>query len=317
MAYQRPFQSKFWMKILENSNLKLFLFPYYRGAQRVGEKLAKKKEKDPTVDDSSITKGILKWTWIYSKVYEFRNSIYYDRGDDDEDSDIEGEEENEDHVILDEDPELLEPSFFDYLCKTHPENDQECITDMGELDRLELKRALNWAGAQQQPAKKPAPWQYVAYDALPEEDRWAISCHEQPLCVYPDLFGDDFGFMSSDKACQEALSGIPSKRWRTIRHDKSAISSSLKLLKCMGSQATCHLHDGVTHVLCDLTVDSLSWRPRQKPDVFLDPQRGQKLLQRLEMLKAGELDPNLETVLLISPEWAERLWDEKHGNEIS
>ena len=249
-----------------------------------------------------------------------------------EDGIPEGEEDGIKHKA----PELLSPRFFDYLAQSekYGEDPYEAIWNMGDLDKNDMKRALMFLQnsedsrvlqkAKCTPLEELESWQCAA-ESLSAEDRWILSSqyqtlwpytvmeHEYPqdkshkeVILYPDLFRGDFGAASEDGARPDDLKGPHSKRWEEMPEDlaKSCLASVLPLLRCMGARVTGHLHNGVTHILCNLKddVDTFSWKLGDRPDIFLNAEQGRHLVEHLSTLKDGS------SVELVSISWAHKKW---------
>ena len=71
-----------------------------------------------------------------------------------------------------------------------------------------------------------------------------------------------------------------------------------------------HLHNGVTHVLCDLQRHKiLKWSSRHPVSVYSDAESGSRLHERLIALE--EISVEWPGVLLVSPAWLEDKWNEE------
>jgi ATP dependent DNA ligase domain len=90
----------------------------------------------------------------------------------------------------------------------------------------------------------------------------------------------------------------------------SWLASALSLARVMGAFVTYHLHDGVTHVLCDLTEgnNEIVFGDGVTESAFSDPRRGRRILDRLEELEGRNLLRD-RVVVLVSPAWVrKRKW---------
>ena len=309
-----------------------------RGYDKLREKKdkddKKKAKKGMDTEPVDSVPGVLKWTFLYSAVHRYLNercAVRKQMRENDSETDASDEEDDDDEedCIQLLRPQLLEPRFFDYMCQSekYGEDQFESIWRSGELDATGMKRALtfledNTTGKKLTKCRNnsieeesPTPWQYAAQQCLPVKDRWIMACEYEKLwpytsddgvnkkvaVVYPDLFGDDFGFRSQPSFEHSE------NRWNEIPPDvqMSAMASSLPLLRSMGCLVTCHLSVGVTHILCELTggVDSVEWHPGAKLDVFVDVEHGRKLFDRLEEIATSR-------ALLISRNWVLSKWDE-------
>jgi len=182
-----------------------------------------------------------------------------------------------------------------------------------------------------------SPWQYRAFTSLDAHERWVFSGKKQKmwpykLCeednknktnttshcfvVYPDIFGCDLGFEHEDKATIEANSGMRSKRWNLVSQsdELGMISSTLPLTRVMGAQVTPHLHDGVTHVLCNLRErDKLDWKPSISIKAFSNTDSGMLIHKRLLSFQENNTRDDIEkrTIILVTPRWIKTKWDEE------
>lgn len=300
---------------------------------------AKKRKNGEVVEDATTTPGVLKWTYVLSLTRRWQNEK--DRrlrecDDYSEGEEEEGDFEQNDESILSTLPGMLKPRFFDFVVQSKQFGDAPLpsIWHYGPLDTVTMKQALNLLQegdkADQRKAKKRksksklVPWQVDGLKNLAQEKRWVLSCEyeklwpygsgsagvsafgpasedKQPVIVYPDLFGDNFGL------CNAASRGAnAAERWEQALPSakSSALASSLPLLRCMGSRVTHQLSKHVTHVLCDLNTEatSISWHPGDVLAVFADKDHGRALQERLE-------DSVGHPVLLISRGWVNGTFD--------
>lgn len=170
------------------------------------------------------------------------------------------------------------------------------------------------------------PWQYAAIESLPARDRWVVAGDIEklwnfrqpnassngagPIVIFPDLFGEDFGLEESDEVLEEVFSMVPTDRWDTLPEEAqlSSLSSSLPLARTMGAQVTPHLHNGVTHVLCDLKGrDTVFWQADSfDPSFFVNEDHAFQLHRRLLALH-GEDDSVV--VKFVSQNWIRAQFD--------
>ncbi len=123
------------------------------------------------------------------------------------------------------------------------------------------------------------------------------------ILLYPDIFPDNkFGFSKMKDAWEEDVS----PRWGDVQPDcaQNEISSALLLAKAMGAQASPHLHDGITHILCDLKVETLKWSSGISINAFQNTKRGQHIHQRLLQME----ESNPLHITLVSPDWVQSQW---------
>ena len=115
--------------------------------------------------------------------------------------------------------------------------------------------------------------------------------------------------------CDESIKGrsffmVPPKRSKNVKYEdhsisSSEVSSSLPLAKVMGAKVTAHLHQKVTHVLCDMIeCDLLHWHPSISLKIFRDFERGLSLHERL---KEMNVDYSIN-IILVSPRWIRNHW---------
>ncbi len=184
-------------------------------------------------------------------------------------------------------------------------------------------------------------WQIHAMRNFDENERWVFGGKMQTLwpygkysdanspvvIMYPDLFATP-GLEREDDANIEASSDTESPRWKHMMESKSLgrVAAALPLAKAMGAVITPHLHNGVTHILCDLKWQTmLSWSSMTPLSVFSDSESGSRLHKRLISLEDSTADDCVMDVMLVSPAWLEEKWTSrsvggdatKKKNEIS
>jgi hypothetical protein len=268
--------------------------------------------------------GVLRWTFVYSLVHRWLSK------------------ENTDKTasIKDTDPSMLKPTVFDYLATA--DNSEPCFGEIssGTL----LRRAMDIVSSSKRKSddntdkdtrsrKKISRWQTIALEALKPNERWILSCRNQPLwpytkegddskvasvvILYPDVFGFDFGLLSESGSTTTTISsaenGADGARWKRANStlQPSGMASLLPLARVMGAFVTPHLHAGVTHVLCELGqgTDFIVWTKKMEPSCFRDPARGQPLLNRLVKLDADRTGDH--PVALVSAKWIRDMWKER------
>jgi hypothetical protein len=230
--------------------------------------------------------------------------------------------------IQDKDPTRLLPSILDYLAVPSGHHDSGDSFDPrlfeADLSHVsKMRRALNIAeeirGREPSIQASVTPnWRSEGMEHLEEEDRWVVACEQQTLwpysrirepqgriVLYPDIY-DDVGApllklvtSESDGDRLKHLSGDLRSSW---------LSSVLPVARVMGAFVVSHLHDGVTHVLCDLAddKDEIVFDGSVKETVFFDCHRGRKVLTRLSESENGGHPRN---VMLIAPGWIrKRKW---------
>jgi len=127
------------------------------------------------------------------------------------------------------------------------------------------------------------------------------------------LFADP-GLEDEAGVGNEVLSGGESPRWKNMmgRRTMGNVAAVLPLAKALGAIVTPHLHSGVTHVLCALKRHKmLKWSSMHPLTIFSDKESGSRLHERLISLEESfALDGASEkSVLLISPDWLEEVWN--------
>lgn len=86
---------------------------------------------------------------------------------------------------------------------------------------------------------------------------------------------------------------------------QSEVASALPLAMAMGAKISMHLHENLSHILCNLVCDSLHWHPRISMNVFHDCNHGSILHEKLkEMHDEG----NTVDITLVSPGWIRNKW---------
>ncbi len=268
--------------------------------------------------------GVLKWTFVYSLVTKFLSRLK------DESSGFR-------KSIKEKCPGMATPRYADFLVMassakaTLQKTEDEFGLRINDIcNAIDFERALEEVGRQRSMKRedtKTMAWQTHAMTEFKDSERWVFrgkaqklwpyEKYEQPtgaLCtLYPDLF-EDLGFEEEADAKREAGTDDESIRWEDAAEIKNgAVSASLPLATAMGAIATPHLHNGVTHVLCDLKRHkSLEWTATLPRAIFSDPESAARLHERLISLEdsAGLKRQRRRTVLLVSPAWIDEKWTE-------
>jgi hypothetical protein len=287
--------------------------------QKVKEKEGKKLKNlkldfEDSADSDVGVPGVLNWTYPFALARRLKVAAF--EGDD-------GEGDSVDEATR---LSLARPRFFEVIAqsKVYGSDPFESIWRHGILECPTMELALTLVGdvTKPPPTKKVryCPWQHCAWQNLAEGDRWIMSCQyeslwpfgvstdahthggdgKDPVVLYPDLFGDDFGLSSTQPLGEDCRKD---ERWK-LADMKCSVAASLPLLRSMGAFVTCHLHKGVTHILCDLDgMDSVLWqRERGSLDSFKEKHHESKLLDRLEATIADH------SVLLVSSAWVDKEW---------
>ena len=168
------------------------------------------------------------------------------------------------------------------------------------------------------------PWQVHAMRKFDENERWVFGGKMQTLwpygkysdvnspvvIMYPDLFAT-LGLEREDNANIEAASVSESPRWKQMMESKSLgrVAATLPLAKAMGAIITPHLHNGVTHILCDLKRHTmLSWSSMNPLSTFFDSESASRLHERLISIEDSAAVDCVIDVMLVSPAWLEEKW---------
>ena len=131
--------------------------------------------------------------------------------------------------------------------------------------------------------------------------------------VYLDVFINT-GFEEEVDARNEELHGN-TVRWDTNVATNKQYGSELAvlpLLQIMGAVVSAHLHDGVTHILCEMkSKQIMKWTSTLPRSIFANTETGSLLHERLLFLEesAALSGKKWRDVMLISPEWVEGTWN--------
>lgn len=269
--------------------------------------------------------GVLKWTFVYSLVTKFLSRLK------DESSGFR-------KSIKEKCPGMATPRHSDFLvmASSAKANLKKTEDDFGLrihdiCNDIDFERALEEVGRQRVIKQEEMPskivsWQSHAMKDFNESERWVFRGRAQKLwpyqtdvhsagsvlcTLYPDLF-EDLGFEEETDANKEAGTDNESIRWEDASEIKNgAVAASLPLATAMGAIVTPHLHNGVTHVLCELKRHkSLEWTATLPRSIFADPKCATRIHERLISLEdsAGLKRQQRRTVLLVSPAWMDEKW---------
>mmetsp|Transcript_7253 Transcript_7253/g.11900 ORF Transcript_7253/g.11900 Transcript_7253/m.11900 type:complete len:1401 (+) Transcript_7253:1066-5268(+) len=271
--------------------------------------------------------GVLKWTFVYSLVTKFLSRLK------DESSGFR-------KSIKEKCPGMATPRHSDFLvmAKSAKESLKKTEDEFGLrihdiCNDIDFERALEGVGRQrainqEEIPSKIVPWQINAMTDFNVSERWVFRGKAQKLwpyqkdaqttgtalcTLYPDLF-DDPGFEEEVDAKREDGTDNESIRWEDASEIKNgAVAASLPLATAMGAIVTPHLHNSVTHVLCELKRHkSLEWTATLPRSIFTDPECAARIHERLISLEdsAGLKRQRREPVLLVSPAWMDEKWVE-------
>lgn len=223
------------------------------------------------------------------------------------------------------------PSALDYLWRP-PDMGEENLSAADSLCREDVSsHIMMWRAikcvSQEDDAPHTAPpgisgppstsWQEEATEFLDPENRWIVSSKRQtlwPCCdgwkaedacavfLYPDVYGD---------AAESAATAVD------LQKEKDILESCIPLARVMGALVTTCLDERVTHVLCNLAGDRdmVEYSVEVSAQSFVDPARGQRLLDRLARLTGSsgqDHRPQVgkKPVALVSPAWIrKRKWE--------
>jgi hypothetical protein len=269
--------------------------------------------------------GVLKWTFIVSVVHLWKQEIENFKAEPGQDI----ESIFRSSSIKSTHPHFLKPTPYHYLVPSWADNKGDDnifgISKTEACTLIDFKRSLeevaneaerDWA-KRSRPNTAPTrfiPWQYNASDP---EMMWSLGgnvCKLWPfhrqyslsntiIVIYPDLFELDFGELGCSSALEQVKSGQVQDRWQQVSSTTGVVASCLPLARAMGAQVTPHLHNGVTHVLCELKQDLLAWRDFDAT-FFQHPKRANRIKTRLSGMHKSQCD-----VLFVSPGWVRSQWE--------
>lgn len=271
--------------------------------------------------------GVLKWTFIVSVVHVWKLEIETFKAEPGQDIGNIFRSSS----IKSTHPHLLKPTPYQYLVPTWAgTKGGDNIFGISKTEVCTLiafKRSLEEVAneAERDRAKRTRPntapstilpWQYNARDV---EMMWSLGgkvCKLWPTCgqhkpsntiivVYPDLFDLDFGERGCSSALEHVKSGQVQERWQKVSSKTCVVASCIPLARAMGAQVTPHLHNGVTHVLCELKQDLLRWRDFDA-QLFQHPTQANRIKTRLSGMHKGPCD-----VTFVSPGWVRSQWEEQ------
>lgn len=268
--------------------------------------------------------GVIKWTFLFRVIHHIFD-------------------EAQENKILRETATIFRPRRHDFLVLSkiaeesflNKENAEE-LTGVGlklaldEVGKDEVKVKIDGKISTKKGMKSrrillppQLSWQYRGLIDLEEDEKWVLEGPRQhfwrrnvlldgrthvAMVLYPDLFDiGDFGFSNGQDVSRDIHEGIVSIRWNAIPLGctTSQVASVLPLAKAMGARVTAHLHDGVTHILCELKDSSiLQWDAHVPQAVFMDGSRGTALQSRLVDLDL----PKSQRITLVSPTWIRQHW---------
>ena len=288
-----------------------------------------KTKKQFQLQQMAQQEGVLKWTFLYSLVHRWlkleygkkRKGDLFDVGSGHEHDDGEP-------CIRLTFPALLQPKNHHFLVRSKAVQKKigEEIFNLNNPDPvslIDLKRALEETTAGKLEVDCCRPWQYMGIHVMPEENRWALACQHsvfwpypskgagendsQPMVLYPDVFQSGFGNFDREQATMESLAGKKCARSEQVDDTCGSVLSALPLARAMGALISCHLHSGVTHILCDL-IDGLEtvYFDSVNVESFRNAARGESLVRY--MLRSRKMCEGW-SVLLMSPSFLRAKWE--------
>lgn len=229
-------------------------------------------------------------------------------------------------------PELAVARRSDYLAisDTAKQSLKGIEDDFGlrvdvESNLIDFERALEGVAKQIKSkgrANDPPPWLIRATKDFSKCDRWMFELGHQKMFPYSKagstgdhviFYIDVFETFGEEEEADATKEKTHSLRWELdVMDDLSDIASVLPLVRAMGAFVSCHLHAGVTHVLCELkTRKSIKWSSRLYPHViFADADDGRLLHERLISLEeTASIRRAQFEVMLVTPVWVEERWN--------
>lgn len=291
---------------------------HHKGLEQAVKNRGKSRSKvGLSTEDLIRIGGVLKWTYLISIVHQWNDEIKSFKVENGQDLAT----VLRTSCIMSTHPSLLKPSRYQYLIPTgsgHKDGSDVfgiCTTEACTL--IDFKRGLQEvANDNKERVKRSrlgqdnppvAPWQYS--ELMPVEMRWSLGGPLQKfwpfkqdgtilatVIMYPDIFDFDFGEREATGTFQEE------QRWNSVSDEIGAVSSCLPLVRAMGAQVTPHLHNGVTHVLCEMR-DCCKWNDFDAAG-FSDAKRARRIKTRLGMM-------NSTRVMFVSPDWIRKQWDQQ------
>ena len=274
--------------------------------------------------------GVVKWTFIISVVHLWRQEIQSFKAEPGQDI----ARILRSSSIKSTHPHLLKPTGYQYLLPTWANSkDRDNIFGISKTEActlIDFKRSLKEIAndAERDRAKRSRlntapttiiPWQYHASELFDAELMWSLrgqvsklwpfrrqdSPSNTIIVMYPDLFDRDFGERGCNSALQQVKSGQVHDRWQEVSSKTGLVASCLPLARAMGVQVTPHLHDGVTHILCELKQDLLPWK-NFDANFFEHSKQANRMKTRLAGMHKAQCD-----VIFVSPAWVRSQWEEQ------
>ena len=118
------------------------------------------------------------------------------------------------------------------------------------------------------------------------------------MVLYPDIFNPGTNHDLSVGDSSFSFSHIYDEK-------QGLVVSVLPLAKAMGAKVVTSLQYNVTHVLCEITCESLHWHPGISMNIFHNNERGIRLHHKLKELNTDDIPFD---IMLISPSWIRNMW---------
>lgn len=258
------------------------------------------------------SEGVLRWSFVVSLVYRWLASNH-----------------NAQQSIVATDPSFLSTTILDYLVQPSSQEINDPIDrrlyecNLTSISKMRQAIAIVKKDQAMSIANKPAKltnWRDVCFEQLNESERWIAGCKVQTfwpyqkdkdsqprVVLFPDVFDYDLGLTQEGTV----TSDLEESRWAKVssRNPTNRSLSVLPLARVMGAFVTSNLHDGVTHVLCDLAYphNEVLYSEKMDTNVFADSKRASILCKRLQELNSIRVHNN--AVKLVSPNWVrKRCW---------
>jgi hypothetical protein len=301
---------------------------HHKGLENSGKERGKRRA-GLTSEHMIRIGGVLKWTYLVSVVDLWKKEIMSFKVE--HGQDVTGILITS--CIKSTHPHLLKPTRHQYLVPTwsrHKDGDDVFgISTTEACTMIDFKRSLQEVANEErrERAKRSRmnidhplilPWQYNADTLLEPEMRWSVggplqtfwpfkrdSPSTATVVIYPDLFDLDFGERRSSSALEQLKSGKEKDRWQQVSSQTGVVSSCLPLAHAMGAQVSPYLHDGVTHVLCEVRKKILKWDDFDA-DSFVHAKRAQRIKTRLTSMHETECK-----VTFVSPDWIRSQWQQQ------
>lgn len=258
------------------------------------------------------SEGVLRWSFVVSLVYRWLAAGH-----------------NVQESIAAIDPSFMSPTILDYVAQPRLQERYNLVDtrlyecNLTSTSKMRQAIAIFKKDQVKSHSDRPARltnWRNCCYEQLNESERWIAGCKVQifwpykkdedsqsRVVLYPDVFDHDLGLTLE---CS-VTSDIEELRWTKVSSSSETnwALSVLPLARAMGAFVTFNLHDGVTHVLCDLSYphNEIHYVENIDMNVFVDSQRASDLCKRLQELSSVRLHQN--EVKFVSPNWIrKRCW---------